>query len=197
MERVARMQRITSVIVVESLPLWQEALVGLLSNGLGLRVLAATARLDEGLRLVRARRPGLIVLDRDAPPGDVFAVVRSIRSLLPSSWIVLTAAKFSSGDLELAKRTKVRACLLKTAEARELKRVFRSVVGKRARASASLRKRSRSPSVNKSGRVSPRARLKSLTERELEVLRYVARGLTVAEIARRLERSPKTVDAHK
>ena len=37
----------------------------------------------------------------------------------------------------------------------------------------------------------------ALTPRETEILRYLARGLTVREVARELHLSPKTVDSHK
>ena len=42
----------------------------------------------------------------------------------------------------------------------------------------------------------PQPPLAGLTEREKEVLRYIAQGLTYVQIAEKLVVSPRTVDAH-
>ncbi|HVP73154.1 MAG TPA: response regulator transcription factor, partial [Phycisphaerales bacterium] len=48
----------------------------------------------------------------------------------------------------------------------------------------------------RAGANGPATPLQSLTPRELEVLRLIGQGLSRAEIARRLYRSLKTIDAH-
>jgi DNA-binding NarL/FixJ family response regulator len=43
----------------------------------------------------------------------------------------------------------------------------------------------------------PKSKLQTLTPREQQVLRMIGRGMSRAEIAREISRSPKTVDAHR
>jgi HD-GYP domain-containing protein (c-di-GMP phosphodiesterase class II) len=51
-------------------------------------------------------------------------------------------------------------------------------------------------SAGHQARPRPQARPAGMTEREVEVLRLAATGLTTAQIARRLVISPKTADSH-
>lgn len=66
-------------------------------------------------------------------------------------------------------------------------------------AAARLRQRMRAQGrtgIPRGPRPSTRANQAGLTNRELEVLRLLAEGLTYAEIAQRLSTSPKTVEHH-
>lgn len=54
-----------------------------------------------------------------------------------------------------------------------------------------------SASGNPTAAAVPVGKLDTLTTRELEVLRLIGRGLSRAEIAKNLSRSPKTVDGHR
>lgn len=88
-------------------------------------------------------------------------------------------------------------CALKSDGVEELTQAFRSALEGRLGVTPEVAKRltARSELRGSSGTVT--SRLAQLTERELEILGYVARGLTVKEIADLITVSPRTVESHK
>ena len=92
----------SSVLIVEDDPDMQ-ALVRATLDDPELRVLSASTG-EEGLRLARAERPNLVVLDRNLPDGDGLEVCRAVRAgadeqLRDVPILVLTGAAPDEGGL--------------------------------------------------------------------------------------------------
>ena len=172
------------------------------------------ASLDSAEGLIEAvalHRPDVVVLDIEMPGPDVFEVADRLHHLHPDLRFVFLSAHIRDGFLASAYRCGGSGYFAKGDELTEivdgLKRVARCaegtfVMGSKVRARCQPPK-PRRPRTTTSGGAKPTARtgapatlLDSLTQRELEVLRLIGKGLSRGEIGSELARSPKTVDGH-
>lgn len=189
-------QEVTA-IVAESLPVFREAILRMLTYDLAVRVNHVVENLQEALDLIIATRPSLAVIDRELPGRDALEVVALALQRSPRTQIMLTAAHFSDADIVRACRTGVRACVLKSDTTDEIRAAMKAVLAGQAVFSRGLRGRVAVRSERDYCRAGATSPFKELTTREIQVLTYVARGLSTKEIATVLNVSTKTVDEHK
>ncbi|MGA5820211.1 response regulator [Kitasatospora sp. NPDC094028] len=163
-----------------------------------LRVVGEAADGAEAIALARALRPHVVLMDVRMPVLDGLAATRElVRPGPPGEQCpkVLVVTTFENDDyVYQALRAGADGFLLKRARPAELAHAVRLVAaGETLLFPAALRRLA-------AGRGNPAARdamaRAALTEREAEVLRLVAGGLTNAEIAERLFLGVQTVKTH-
>lgn len=154
--------------------------------------LAATAT-----AVVADADPDVTVLDIDLPDGDGIGVIRDLREGgYAGSILVLTDRHDGASVLE-AMRLGATGYLGKAEGLRRITRAIRRVAaGERL-----VDERLERAAVMELGRFADRAREGSevratLTSREQQILELMADGLTMQQIGRRLNISPRTVETH-
>ncbi len=146
---------------------------------------------EETLRQVQALLPDVVVIDLVMPKVDGIEAIRRIRDVTPSTRVLVLTSFLDDEKLFPAVKAGAAGYLLKDVEPSALADAIRSV----ARGEALLH-----PAV--AGRVMDElagrrpAPVEQLTERELDVLRLLARGLSNKAIALELGVSEKTVKTH-
>jgi DNA-binding NarL/FixJ family response regulator len=164
----------------------------------GLEVVAEVETGEEALERCREQRPDVMVLDLGLPgPMQGLDVARTLRAEdNPVRILVLTA---SSDDAMLFEgiRVGVDGYLQKTVGVRFIADALRRV----ARGERVFSRDQERAMLTQLGRLAKQTREVSgaqanLTERELEILEFVAVGLTVKQVATRLSLSPRTVETH-
>jgi DNA-binding NarL/FixJ family response regulator len=190
-------RRKPSVIIVEGLPLFGEALARLLEE-LGARVVGRTTTLEAGLRYLNVATPRLFFLDRDAGVQvGVTEMIRTISRRSPTTRIVLVFAEPDRAGVRRARRAGARSCLLKTDRVSTMRMALKRILAESVKRSARARQRKIGSRFGDCAKCAGRTTLAQLTERECQVLPCLARGLSTKETAAVLGIRPKTVDVHK
>jgi DNA-binding NarL/FixJ family response regulator len=153
----------------------------------------------EAVDLARRLFPTVVLMDVRMPNLDGLEATRLIcadPSLEASRVLMLTTFDLDE-YVYGALRAGASGFLLKDAGPEELLRAIRTVAAGDALLAPSITRRLIAEFANRpeSGTVAP-LEFNQLTERELEILRLVAAGLSNAEIARRLVISPLTAKTH-
>ena len=180
-----------TVILVEDHALVRSAIKQSLTSR-GIEVIGEAPSGEEAMALVQALKPEVILVDIDLPGMSGVQLVRELAPRLPSTRIVMLTGSAKREDLVAAIRNGAAGYLTKDMSSDGL---ARAVLGIRdgdlpmpRRLAAELVRALASPSS-----VSDQS---GLTERELEVLRLVADGLTDRDIAAALGISPRTIGRH-
>ncbi|MBO7940256.1 MULTISPECIES: response regulator [Streptomyces] len=153
---------------------------------------------DEAVRLVRALRPDVVLMDIRMPVLDGLAATRRItddETLTDVRVVMLTTFELDEYVFE-AIRSGASGFLVKDTEPDELLRAVRAVVAGDALLSPGVTRRLIAEFAARSKEPAAAAELDRLTEREREVMALVGIGLSNEEIARRLVVSPLTAKTH-
>lgn len=171
-----------------------------------LRCIGSLPSAEDLIDAVAEHRPDVVLLDIEMPGPDVFEVADRLHHLQPDARFVFLSAHIRDGFLASAFRCGGSGYFAKSDSLEEivdgLKRVARCaegtfVMGSKVRARCQpprMRPGATGRTVAPAG--PPNTLLDSLTQRELEVLRLIGKGLSRGEIGEELARSPKTIDGH-
>ncbi len=183
------------VMVVDDHPMWRDAVERDLQAA-GLEVVGVAANGQEALARFPAARPNVVVLDLQIPAPNGVEVTAEIVRQDPSVRVLILSASGEQSDVLDAVKAGATGYLVKSASREELLTAVRRVSegdtvftpGLAGLVLGEYRRLSDEPSPDPDR---PR-----LTERETEVLRLVAKGLTYKQIAERLVLSHRTVQNH-
>ncbi|WP_433289140.1 response regulator [Pseudonocardia sp. CA-142604] len=183
-----------TVMVVDDHPIWREGVARDLTER-GLTVVATAADADAAVRIAAAARPRVVLMDLNLDGTSGVRAIEGILQKLPETRILVLSASGEHTDVLEAVKAGATGYLLKSAGADELLAAVQRtaegfpvftpglaglVLGEYRR----LAGESDGPAVP------------ALTERETEVLRLVAKGLTARQIGERLVLSHRTVESH-
>ena len=186
----------TRVMVVDDHPMWREGVARDLTEG-GFEVVATAGDGGEAVRRAPAARPDVVVLDLQLPVMSGVEVTRELLASLPSLRVLVLSASGEQADVLEAVKAGATGYLVKSASREELlDAVSRTALGEAVFTPGlaglvlgEYRRLSTAPPA--SGSPAPQ-----LTERETEVLRLVAKGLSYKQIAERFTLSHRTVQNH-
>jgi two-component system, NarL family, response regulator LiaR len=148
----------------------------------------------EAVHLVTACAPMVALVDLVMPEMDGVEITRRIKQIRPSTQVIVLTSFLSDEHLFPAIRAGALSYLLKDASAEEIAAAIR----KAARNEAVLHPRiaARLAQEVRGGRGQPINPFTELSDRELDVLRLIAEGLSNAQIAERLVIGEGTVKTH-
>lgn len=183
------------VLVADDHKLFRQGLISLMRTRTDLvQVIGEAATGQEIMTMALQLRPDLILMDIYMPDMNGLDAAREILKQLPNVAIVMLTSSEDDNHLYEAVQLGAAGYLLKTLDAEELFNLLHSVANgeaalTRSMATRLLHKMIKDKSSNKST-------VFDLTEREMDVLKHVARGSTNVEIAEALVISVNTVKAH-
>lgn len=186
----------TRIVLADDHAILREMLAQRLALEPDFEIVAAVPDADQALAAVRAQPVDLLVLDIDMPGLSPFAAARQVRAECPATRVVFLSAYLRDGYLAQVLAVEAAGYLVKEDAPDAIVDGLRRAARGRIAFSPAVRARlvAQQGGVVLSG--TPTGRLSLLTPRELEVLRYLASGLSRKELARTMQISAKTVEQH-
>ena len=183
------------VMLVDDHPMWRDAVARDLTEA-GYHVTAAVGDGGQAIRVAPAAAPDVVVLDLQLPDLSGVEVVRRLLATDPTVRVLMLSASGEQQDVLDAVKAGALGYLVKSAGRTEfLDAVARTAAGDPVftpgLAGLVLSEYRRLADTPAAPTDTPR-----LTERETEVLRLVAKGLSYRQIAERLVVSHRTVQNH-
>ena len=148
----------------------------------------------EALALVRQHAPDVIVLDLNMPGTGGLDVLAALRADRPALKVIVLTMHAGREYVARAMKAGANAYLLKDSAVQDLVAAVRAVLEGRPYFSPSIQALM---AELLRGDATTTAHGTSLTEREREVLTWLARGLSSKEVAQRLDISVRTVETHR
>lgn len=174
-----------SVLVVEDHAIVRDGLVALLSLQPDLVVIGEAGDGQQAVQQHRLHRPDVTLMDLQMPGLGGIEAIRQIRFEAPEACILVLTSYSGDADIQNALRAGARSYLLKEVSSEELVEQIRRA----ARGSTRLPREVAQKLEEAQG-------FESLTQREMDVLRGIAEGLSNKEIAERHEITEGTVKSH-
>lgn len=188
------------VMVVDDHPMWRDAVARDLAAA-GFDVVATAGDGEQAVRRALAAAPDVLVLDLNLPAKPGVQVCKELVGADQSLRVLVLSASGEHADVLEAVKSGATGYLLKSASAEELTDAVRRTAAGDPVFTPGLAglvlgeyRRLASEPVAATGSDGPRA--PQLTDRETEVLRLVAKGLSYKQIAERLVISHRTVQNH-
>jgi len=162
-----------------------------------INVVAEVSDGDDAVAAARRLRPDVTLMDIRMPRLDgLQATRRLLADTAPSTRVVVLTTFDIDTYVYEALRSGASGFLLKNAPAEELVQAIRVVASGEGLLDPAVTRRVIEEFARTPAQTQPPPELANLTERELEVLHLIARGLSNAEIAARLYVSEATVKTH-
>ena len=184
------------VVVVDDHPLYREGLATALESMPGVEVVGEAGDGATALEVVGRLRPTVVLMDLHMPGTNGIDTTRELVRRDPDVAVLVLTMLEGEESVFAALRAGARGYLLKGAGRAEIERAIRTVAEGEVVFSPAVAGRVLAWFRSGASAGDVATPFPELTEREREVLDLVARGLTNAEIARRLVVSDKTVRNH-
>ena len=152
-----------------------------------------TERGDETLEALARTTPDVLLLDLNMPGGDGFEVLRRLKSVSPTTRVLVLTMHAQSEYVTRAVREGAHGYLVKDLAVQELVAAIDAVTAGRSWYGAQAQE-ALAASLRTAHEPTP---VERLTPREREVLVGIAKGLTTKEIAAKHHLSARTVESHR
>lgn len=190
------------ILVVDDHTLFRRGLTALLATDARFNVVGDAADAGEAQRRARDLSPDLILLDNHLPGVTGVAAMPSLKEVAPNARILMLTVSEDDADLGGALQAGAAGYLLKNMEGDELAdAIVRAMQGESVIAPAMTAKlvaayRNAAAVPKPEAAATPGSLIDTLSPRELEILRGIARGESNKEIARTLGIAETTVKVH-
>ncbi len=140
----------------------------------------------------------VVVIDIEMPGPDPFEAMEDLHRQCPNTRAVVLSAYVRDHYIDAAVNAGAWGYLCKNDDPETIVDAIRKVssgefvFGPAVMGRCSVKKKGTLTPANK-----PVSKLQALTAREQQILRMIGKGMSRAEIAKTLHRSPKTIDAHR
>lgn len=185
------------VLLVDDHAMFNEALGEHLARDPRFNVVGTVGNAEAAIEKALVCNPDVIVMDIDMPGLISFEAARTIDSLVSDARIIFLSAFTHDRYIEQALAVKARGYVTKGEKLERIVEAIRAVANGGTFFSKEVRERL---TVESNGvRLAQKTfgtRVSELSDREVQVLRYIATGMSKKEIAKVMHISVKTVENH-
>ncbi len=184
-----------SIVIADDHAVVRGAIARYLEDAEGITVLASESNAEDALDAVVRLRPHIGLFDIDMPGLVVFDAARTIAVQCPETRIIFLSAHASDRYIEQALAVKASGYITKGEAPETVLQGIRAVAAGRSYYSPEVHDRIL-VEENGASLAQTHTRTSTLTTREVEVLEYLAKGLSKKEIAGTMHIAVKTVENH-
>jgi DNA-binding NarL/FixJ family response regulator len=181
------------VLLADDHAMMRDGLKALLAASQGISVVAEVSNGRDAVRHIQELKPDVAIIDISMPDLNGIEATRMLRDKCPETRVLILSMHSDSELVFRALEAGAAGYLLKEAAGAELEAAVRAVHGGRRYLSRAIAALELAPRGG-GGRPGP---LDSLSARERQVLQLVVEGHSSAEIAERVNLSPKSVDTYR
>ncbi len=189
------------VVIADDHALFREGLRRILSMEKDVLVIGEASRGDEVAKVVERTKPDVLLLDLKMPKGDVIQTLLEVNEKNPATRVLILTAFSEDENILNAAKGGAKGYVLKGVSSAILLQAIKTVHAggvwvDKEMSSADIFEEIVRSELPEYGSEPENEAIKTLTKRELEILRLVAEGLTNEEIGKRIFISEKTVKTH-
>lgn len=152
----------------------------------------------EALDLVARHKPDVVLLDIDMPVMNGPEALELMRAAHPGARVVMLTMHYEKALIELCVKRGAAGYLLKNTTREELLMALHKVASGQTYFSGDVTMALlNQPVADQRTQAAATAGLDELTDREMEILKLIAEGLSNTQIGDKLFISPRTVDTHR
>jgi two-component system invasion response regulator UvrY len=185
--------RLIKVLIVDDHPLVRMGIRRLLEDLPDVEVVSDAEDGEQALSLVRAHQPDVVLLDMKLPGIDGLEVTRRLKKTNPRVKIIAVTAMCAEPMPTRTLQFGAMGYLTKESSAEEMAAAIRKVAKGGKYLSAAIAQQMAISSLE----ASQESPFDLLSEREMQVMFMITRGMSVPEIAARLCRSSKTINGYR
>ena len=184
------------ILLADDHVLLREGTRELLEREEDLRVVAEAGDGEEAVRLTASQRPDVAIVDIAMPKLNGIEVTKQIKALCPATAVLILTAYDDDQYVFALLEAGAAGYLLKNVRRRDLIEAVRAVNAGESVLHPVIARKVIDRFAHLSGKPTEESALDQLSERELEVLKLAAKGMSNKDIAQHLTLSVRTVQAH-
>ncbi|NLP61394.1 response regulator [Paraburkholderia sacchari] len=188
------------ILLIDDHTLFRSGVSALLQRQPDLEVVGEASDGVEGIKRAQQHEPDVILLDLNMPGLSGLETLQLLVQDLPDAAVVMLTVSEEADELTAAMRAGASGFLLKSIDADALVAAIRKAAAGQPviteHMTAKLVEQMRKPAAAPSSPSAPRTSGETLTARERDIVRELARGASNKEIARTLDLAESTVKIH-
>lgn len=184
------------VLICDDHAVFRRGLVMVLESELGIEVVAEASDGEDVIALAKETAPDVILMDVRMPKSSGIEATRAIVAAAPTVRVLMLTVSDEEEDLYEAIKAGANGYLLKEISIEEVADAIRAVAAGQSLISPPMASKLLSEFNNLAKAAAAKVTAPKLSDRELQVLKLVAQGMSNREVAEQLFISENTVKNH-